>query len=576
MSTIKLLPRNVAAQRRAADPSRPVRLVPGNSVSTRLESGVGNCYPGLECDLRNLERRFFPFLEVDVLQVRELFDQLRVVSVDRAGVDAAAASGAIDAATAAAYHTVANNMPANPATPNAAWMIRTLEGTFGPLGPRKLTLPLSGDSFGADRDPTDAWTAVRLLTEDTAVEIQVVRGGMPPVTLRGHRARYLDDNGALADMFLPGELTQSLCSPWTHDFRDCACFYWASNHPDIVLPPDPPPNTTDVRWDLRVDWERRDRTPGRPPAPATASGPGEEMDHQEINLDWQKLNFVLEDREHTTPYRQKARVVTTPFPVGDLARQLRYAAGVEIAVMHAYLAAAFSLRDASDASGDLADDIAATHYEIMRVAVSEMRHIRGVRDVLIAMPGVLPPFDPPLRIATRVPGLTPDNPPMELPPSALTRDRVEVFIKIEGPNLAVDGLYNRILATLELTGNERSQEGIRRIMAEGEDHQKVFKAIREWLRPHDPGQYLRAVNLAPPPAGNAAHRALQASYRDVLELLHTGYKQTTVAGASNVNDARNSMIGPLFEAGEAVARENFLVTFDRITDPRFAPIDPPQ
>ena len=575
MSTIKLLPRNVAAQRRAADPARRVRLVPGNSVSTRLESGVGNCYPGLECDLRNLERRFFPFLEVDVLQGRRLFDQLRVVFVDLPAVDAAAASGDIDAATAAAYLTVARNMPANPTTTNAAWMIRTLEGTFGPLGPRTLTLPLSRDSFGADRDPTDAWTAVRLLTEDTPVEIQLVRSGLPPVTLRGLRARYLDDNGALADMFLPGELTQSLCSPWTHDFRDCACFYWASNHPDIVLPPDPPANTTDVRWDLRVDWERRDRTPGRPPAPATAQGPGQEMEHQEINLDWQKLNVVLEDREHTTPYRQKPRVVTTPFPVADLERQLRYAAGVEIAVMHAYLAAAFSLRDASDANGDLADDIAATHYEIMRVAVSEMRHIRGVRDVLIAMPGVLPPFDPPLRVATRVPGLTPDDPPLELPPSALTRDRLEVFIKIEGPNLAVDGLYNRILATLERTGNERSQEGIRRIMAEGEDHQKIFKAIREWLRPHDPAQYLRAVTLAPPPAGNAAHRALQARYRDVLELLHTGYKQTTVAGAPNVNDARNSMIVPLFEACQAVARENFLVTFDPPTDPRFAPIQPP-
>src|SRR4029079_10863956 len=49
-------------------------------------------------------------------------------------------------------------------------------------------------------------------------------------------AAYLDDNGALAAMFQPGEMTQSLCSPWQHDFRDCACFYWASNHPDIVLP----------------------------------------------------------------------------------------------------------------------------------------------------------------------------------------------------------------------------------------------------------------------------------------------------------------------------------------------------
>jgi hypothetical protein len=38
----------------------------GNPVVTELESGVGNCFPGLEIDLRNLDRRFFPYLAVDV------------------------------------------------------------------------------------------------------------------------------------------------------------------------------------------------------------------------------------------------------------------------------------------------------------------------------------------------------------------------------------------------------------------------------------------------------------------------------------------------------------------------------
>ena len=31
-----------------------------------------------------------------------------------------------------------------------------------------------------------------------------------------------------------GELTQSLCSPWQHDYRDCVCFYWAASRPDFV------------------------------------------------------------------------------------------------------------------------------------------------------------------------------------------------------------------------------------------------------------------------------------------------------------------------------------------------------
>src|ERR1700753_2111959 len=36
--------------------------VPGNPPATRPESGVANCYPGLEYDHRNLDRRFFPGL----------------------------------------------------------------------------------------------------------------------------------------------------------------------------------------------------------------------------------------------------------------------------------------------------------------------------------------------------------------------------------------------------------------------------------------------------------------------------------------------------------------------------------
>jgi hypothetical protein len=39
--------------------------IAGNPVTTRLESGVGNCFPGLEFDHRNLDRRFFPGLIVN-------------------------------------------------------------------------------------------------------------------------------------------------------------------------------------------------------------------------------------------------------------------------------------------------------------------------------------------------------------------------------------------------------------------------------------------------------------------------------------------------------------------------------
>src|SRR5712691_13023433 len=92
---LKLLPRNVAAFRRGGSSQRILRTVPGNPVSTRLESGVGNCFPGLECDLRNLERRFFPFLEVDIQDT-----EIDVISVDLAAVQDSVSSGQMPANTA--------------------------------------------------------------------------------------------------------------------------------------------------------------------------------------------------------------------------------------------------------------------------------------------------------------------------------------------------------------------------------------------------------------------------------------------------------------------------------------------
>jgi hypothetical protein len=53
-TTPKLLPRNVAALRagQIPKPNETVRTVIGNSVSTRLESGIGNFY--LRCGPREL------------------------------------------------------------------------------------------------------------------------------------------------------------------------------------------------------------------------------------------------------------------------------------------------------------------------------------------------------------------------------------------------------------------------------------------------------------------------------------------------------------------------------------------
>ncbi len=565
---IKLQPRNASALRRGQNERDAVRIVVGNAVSTRLESGVGNCFPGLECDLRNLERRFFPFLEIDVQQTATSLAE--VVAVDLAGVQNAVKTRQLTKEMEAIYQEIARTISQS----GSAWVIERITGTFGPLGPLVLgATDLGPPGSGPNRRPPDAWTAIRLLTEGTEVQL-VLRRQNQRRTVVGKRARYLDDNGALASMFLPGELTQSLCSPWTHDFRDCGCFYWASNHPDIAKPPLPSPIPNVPEVNSEVPWERADRGLRTLPAPATSESPAE-LSHYEINSQWQTLNFVLDGRETVTPY-EPGTFVSEPFATkAELETNLRYAAGVELAVLHEYLAAAFSLK-LTGLSTSLLEDVTAAHAELMRIAIGEMRHLRAVNDVLMSL-HVSVPFVPALRVARNIPGNMPGTFRPVTPRPALP-EVIQAFIEIEQPSRSVDGVYSRILATLERDGTHEQRQTVRSIMAEGEDHFETFRFIQEWLGNHDPGDYLRRLNLAVPPPINAQHTVLQQRYKALLEELFNGYRLGVPAGSTEINAARNSMLGVsgLEGAAEAVAEAGFLVSFDVIADnPDLAPLDSP-
>lgn len=564
---IKLIPRNVAALRRGQNQQDAARLIAGNPVSTRLETGVGNCFPGLECDLRNLERRFFPFLEVNIEGSNQA-DIIRVVSVDTVGVQAAVSSGQLPAASASVYQQIAGELASN-----QRWRITQIRGTFGPLGVKTIVVAnLALPSTGPNRLPPDAWTAIRLLTEGTEVQLTLARSNVTR-TLTANRARYLDDNGALASMFLPGELTQSLCSPWAHDFRDCGCFYWASNHPDIALPPLPTPAPNVPEINTSVPWERADRALTTLPLPATSSRPAE-LRYYQINTDWQSLNFVVEGRELIGPYQPGAFAANLFATKEELVKNLRFAAGVELAVIHEYLAAAFSLKETGLTSA-LRDDVVAARAELIRVAASEMRHLRAVNDVLLALTGSVS-FTPALRVASKVPGAEPGT-FRDVAARPATPQVIQDFIELERPSVSVDGLYARILATLERDGTDEMEQTIRSVMAEGENHFQTFEFIQEWLRLHNPNDYLRAPNLTAPPPGNALHANLQQKYVALLERLNAGYALGIPAGAPDINAARNAMLGNLGIEGAAgaVAAAGFLVVFDQINDPRFAPLPNP-
>jgi Ferritin-like len=580
-SAPKLLPRNVSALRRGRDPASATRITIGNPVSTRLESGIGNFFPGLECDMRNLERRFFPFLEVDTD-----FSDIVVAAVDLGGATEAVSNGVISAADLENYRTIQLDVGQG-----IRWSVRTIAGDFGPLGAQTVTLSeLSGQSFGEARPPADAWVAIRLLRERSLVTLTLGRTPGPgQITLTGARTRYLDDDGALSRLFEPGELTQSLCSPWTHDFRDCACFYWASNHPDIALPPLPDASTPGdaPQWNLDTAWERSDRSLTAPPVVTISNGSPSvpagstavlEMQHHEINRDWQLLNFVLERRERVTPYQTPAPPKANPFPNRTaLLAQLRYAAGVELAVMLEYLAAAWSLRqDVSALPQELRDDIRAAFAEIRRIAIGEMSHIRTVND-LIAGLSPAGAFEPALAVAAEIPLGGPGQfQPLQFRPAG--PETIKDFVTIEAPSQSVDGLYAAVFETLvQGAGSEEQIQSVQTLMSEGGDHFQTFLFVREWLGRHVPATYLVAGGPLSPPGGNLQHRTVQQRFVNVLNMLYDGYKAGIPAGAVTINNARVAMLGQDGVEGalNAVAAAGLLVTFDPIADPRFAPIRRP-
>ena len=174
------------------------RLIPGNPMSTRLESGIGNCFPGLECDLRNLERRFFPCLEVDITD--NLID---IVSVDLEALSAAVRGKQLDKTAASRLRRIAAGLKAG-----QTFTLEKVRGTFGNYGFLTLTVHrLREPTRGPSKKPPDAWTAIRMLPEDSEVTVHARRTDVrsaKPFAISGRRARYLDHHGALAAAFQPG------------------------------------------------------------------------------------------------------------------------------------------------------------------------------------------------------------------------------------------------------------------------------------------------------------------------------------------------------------------------------------
>ena len=95
------------------------------------------------------------------------------------------------------------------------------------------------------------------------------------------------------DIAAPGDLTQGLCSPWSADFLECGCYYWAASRPDLV--------NAQAGADGKVDghnWLHRDRAAATPPQYSIRSN--DLVTYEDLYRDWEgSLKFIVGGRDES-------------------------------------------------------------------------------------------------------------------------------------------------------------------------------------------------------------------------------------------------------------------------------------
>jgi hypothetical protein len=572
----KIFPRNLTA--------RAAYQVPGNPAVTRLEDAVANCYPGLELDVRNLDRRFFPGLVfefvgrddnaapydepqrygawlryVDYLLDPEL--QSDTPDARRLLIDIMLSAGSLGA--------------------HDDWYLEWVE-----QGGKRLSMRLHNpDNPDYPLDGLYVWRLLRGLAPGPLKIGLKRRGGGATgaeIVLDGWRRHFTDPvTGVINGAYQPGELLQSLCSPWQHDFRDCACLYWASNHPDAVFQEIEPGEPTlpdgqardPLLGNLKVDWLRAERSRDVTAAAANtiAKNRPYQFDHFQINQQWQSLNVVVHDREIGSVYIPPRESFANPFASPEeLACELRDKLGpMELTLALEYLYARFSVLSPEEAKEShwttMKDDVTFIRGCLMIIATCEMQHLRLVNELLWMLhdAGLIASYAPVLSPAAKLPdgkGGWRDSSLRRLTPEAL-----HDFINIERPSGFLDGAYAKVIATLRSPiYPAHAIELAERIDSDGVDHYSRFREVKTALKAYSgaepPFPYLRAVTLGTPEQAAAA----LAIYQEILRALGAGYEAYgrggLTEGAPLVNAARLKM-NELLQVGEKLAAGGIGIPF---------------
>jgi hypothetical protein len=574
------------------------RLVVGNPIIALPEDAVANCYPGLELDVRNFDRRFFPGLVFEFIARNDVSSAYREPMLYGAKLLYVDTEQDPDLAKDQALYDDLTGEKGSMLS-DGTWYLDWIEQKGTCLRMKRLDqdedLPLDG---------LVVWRLIRSL-EQGELRIGLKERVLPrkdslnqknasvaeqaaprKVCLRGRRRAYTDPiTGVISNVYQPGELLQSLCSPWQHDFRDCYCHYWASNHPDVVYGevhygestmPGGIQNDPD-RAHLLLDWLRRSRAIEAEASNTFSENRPYQVDHFEINSAWQDLPIVIAGTETNGHYVPLGLETADPFTSREeLVDNLRKLAALELTLVCEYLYALFSVLHEEQAEDlklfELARRVQFSRYTLFLIAASEMQHLRWANELLWAVCSetkkspilnsdnndetiaYTPVLEPAMKVPTK-------NGERDRKLRRLTMDVLQDFIDVEHPSGTIYGAYARVIVTLRQPQYERHLVEIAlRIANDGMQHERDFMDIKAALKPYadmDRLPYLRQVDQARPDQAQDALRYLGKIMHNLSEAYRDEAHGDLPRTGRYIREARDAMHA-LFEEGEKLARKEKL------------------
>ena len=193
----------------------------GNPINTLPTSAISNCFPGLEYDFKNFWRNVFEgitLLEWDnyVIETDDEHKDLlhhRLLKVDER---------VIVVTTQGPY------MPGSDAVPLAF-------SEEPSISPAPITMELSNAlSHVLQKQGQEATCTFTKLPSPNHQDMPKDKSEVKVAKLKVRKV--FDSNSIVPgpEYLDPGILTQTLCSPWQHDYRECSCYYWPASRPDYV------------------------------------------------------------------------------------------------------------------------------------------------------------------------------------------------------------------------------------------------------------------------------------------------------------------------------------------------------